>query len=464
MDRPLVRGILAGQARARGVFLPKNCHFLTGAWEDVVVPSAFSSSHAPSPELVRLTRNALSHLYDSAYLENHPLAALLETGGKLEHAPRAQRLRRLLLDCIEALRPQSAIGTGAEGSRAYAFLTYRYLDGMAMEEIAARRALSERQAYRELERGLEAVAALLNERIGELGTIVDPLPRVAEGPLADQVQVAQVEVARLRQTVRSEAIAPGEVFHGVLAMLAPILQELGVRCVVESAGSWPLIVADRVMFRQAILNLLTYASHVVAPGRLTMRAVAEEGGMLQITVIADSPPNWESGTSAEVSDNDPVRLGVARALVEAQGGRLATQAGAGRWSARIWCRTAARRTILVVDDNQDLIALFQRFVAGHDITVIGANESTQALHLAAELRPELITVDVMMPSLDGWDVLQRLKATPATASIPVVVCSVLHEPELARGMGASDYLTKPVQQADLLAVLGRHLGRPRLAT
>ena len=433
-------------------------------WEDVVVvSSAFPPSHTPSPELVRLTRNALTHLYDSAYLENHPLAAWLDLGGKLDHTPRAQRLRRLLLDCIEALRPQSVTGLGAEGSRAYAILTYRYVDGMAMEEIAARRALSERQAYRELERGLEAVAALLHERVGELGPAVDPLPR-AEEPLADQVQVAQVEVARLRQTVRAESLAPGEVFDGVLAMLAPILRELEVRCLVESAGTWPAIVADRVMFRQAILNLLTYASHVVAPGGLSVSAVADASELLQITVIEEPDPHRESATSAEAAGGDPVRLGVARALVEAQGGRLETRTEPGRWSARVWCRTAPRRTILVVDDNQDLIALFQRFVAGHDVTVIGANESIQALRLAAELRPELITVDVMMPNLDGWDVLQRLKATLATASIPVVVCSVLHEPELARGMGASDYLIKPVQQADLLAVLGRHLGRPSLAT
>jgi CheY-like chemotaxis protein len=98
------------------------------------------------------------------------------------------------------------------------------------------------------------------------------------------------------------------------------------------------------------------------------------------------------------------------------------------------------------------------------MAVVGAKDGAPALRLAAELQPRLITIDVMMPNLDGWEVLQRLKTTPETAHIPVVVCSVLHEPELALAMGASDYLTKPVQQADLLAVLERHLGRPTPAT
>src|SRR5581483_7303336 len=170
-------------------------------------------SRTPSPEFVRLTRNALAHLYDAAYLENHPLTSMLDVAGNLDHVSRAQRLRRILLECVEALRPQSADGIGLEAARAYAILTYRYIDGMAMEEIAAKRALSERQAYRELERGLEAVAALLHERIDELGGTVRHAVVPGDEAPWDQVQVAQVEVTRLRQTVCAESLDPGDIFQ-----------------------------------------------------------------------------------------------------------------------------------------------------------------------------------------------------------------------------------------------------------
>jgi CheY-like chemotaxis protein len=422
--------------------------------------SSHPSSHPPSPELIRLVRNALTHLYDSAYLENHPLAALLDRGGNLDHVTRAQRLRRTLLDCIDNLRPPSAEGAGVEASRAHAILTYRYVDGMAMEDIAARRALSERQTYRELERGLEAVAALLRDRLGEPSPPAEPPLLSDDRPLAEQVQVAQAEVARLRQTVAAESLAPDEIFQGVLTMLALVLQQLAVRVDVASGAPWPRVIADRVMFRQALLSLLTYAGHAVAPGDLTVTTDAEGERMLRVSLTGKATVAEDGDGGRKSAGGDPVRLGVARSLVEAQGGRLATQVAGGRWRADVWFPTATRRTILVVDDNQALIALFQRYVAGHEITIIGAHDGEQARRLAAELRPELITLDVMMPSLDGWDVLQQLKATPETADIPVVICSVLHEPELARGMGASDYLVKPVQPDDLLAVLRRHLGRP----
>jgi CheY-like chemotaxis protein len=82
----------------------------------------------------------------------------------------------------------------------------------------------------------------------------------------------------------------------------------------------------------------------------------------------------------------------------------------------------------------------------------------QALALAAELQPRLILLDLMLPHQDGWDILQAFQNSPATRPIPIIICSVLNEPELALALGASDYITKPVSQVTLLAVLRRWLG------
>ncbi len=182
----------------------------------------------PSSELVRLTRNALSHLYDAAYLENHALAVASSATAKLDHVTRAQRLRRLLLDCVESLRPQQHDGSVPEAARAYAILTYRYIDGMTMEDIAAKRALSERQAYRELERGLEAVAALVQEHVGDTGLGVALAPSSGIETPDNQLHLAQVEVARLRQTVCAESLNPRDVFEGVLRMLVGLREQAAV--------------------------------------------------------------------------------------------------------------------------------------------------------------------------------------------------------------------------------------------
>jgi putative two-component system response regulator len=75
--------------------------------------------------------------------------------------------------------------------------------------------------------------------------------------------------------------------------------------------------------------------------------------------------------------------------------------------------------------------------------------------MIAETRPDLIILDVMMPSMDGWQVLRSLKQNPATKSTPIIICSVLREPELAISLGAISYLIKPVDRLELLATLER---------
>jgi CheY-like chemotaxis protein len=125
---------------------------------------------------------------------------------------------------------------------------------------------------------------------------------------------------------------------------------------------------------------------------------------------------------------------------------------------RIWLPTPAEATILVIEDNAGVIALFRRYLGGYRATLIAASGSKQAIALAAKLHPQVIVLDVMMPHEDGWEILQRLKKSHITGRIPVIVCSVLNEPELALSMGASGYITKPVTQTDFLQALQNHLG------
>jgi CheY-like chemotaxis protein len=145
-------------------------------------------------------------------------------------------------------------------------------------------------------------------------------------------------------------------------------------------------------------------------------------------------------------------------LIEAQGGQLAFTSNPTAWQAALHLPAAQQATLLVIDDNADLVALFRRYLAGHQVSVIGITESEQALQLAAELQPALILLDVMMPGLDGWEVLQHLQSTPETGHIPVVVCSVMKEHKLAHSMGARGCLTKPVSQSDFLEMTRRWLG------
>ncbi|MCX7976929.1 MAG: response regulator, partial [Bellilinea sp.] len=111
------------------------------------------------------------------------------------------------------------------------------------------------------------------------------------------------------------------------------------------------------------------------------------------------------------------------------------------------------RTILVVDDQAAALKMFERYLSRTGIQVVGNNNPEQTLQLAAQLQPDLIILDVMMPRLDGWEVLQSLQSNPATKNIPVLVCSAWDEPDLAYSLGAAAFLKKPLLQRNLLDVL-----------
>jgi CheY-like chemotaxis protein len=164
-------------------------------------------------------------------------------------------------------------------------------------------------------------------------------------------------------------------------------------------------------------------------------------------------------TAEPLARREGVGVSVAQKLVEAMGGQTRIAPGHDAWRCTFLLPTAERDTVLVVDDNADLTALFQRYAAGHNIDVVGARNGVQALELARELRPQLIILDLMLPQVDGWEILQRLRRSEETSATPIVICSVLNEPDLAFSLGASDYVTKPINQATLVDVLRRWLGK-----
>jgi len=112
--------------------------------------------------------------------------------------------------------------------------------------------------------------------------------------------------------------------------------------------------------------------------------------------------------------------------------------------------------ILVIDDNSDAIAFIKAALKDTPYTVVGVQDPLQAMELVQEMHPCAITLDVMMSDLNGWQILHQLKASPATASIPVVMLTVLAEPNIGYVLGADDYLIKPIESGVLLNTL-RHL-------
>jgi CheY-like chemotaxis protein len=113
-------------------------------------------------------------------------------------------------------------------------------------------------------------------------------------------------------------------------------------------------------------------------------------------------------------------------------------------------------TVLIIDDEENARDLLGRALVKEGFRVHSAANGEEGVRLARDLKPDVISLDVLMPGMDGWAVLRALKADPATADIPVVMVSMVDDKDIGYALGASDYVLKPFDREKLLAVLRRY--------
>ena len=114
-------------------------------------------------------------------------------------------------------------------------------------------------------------------------------------------------------------------------------------------------------------------------------------------------------------------------------------------------------TVLMIDDNADALQLLQRYLSNSRYHFVGTQDPQRGLAMAEEQAPQIIVLDVMMPERDGWTVLGQLREHPKTHDIPVIVCSILSQEQLALTLGAAQFLRKPVTRQALLSALDHQI-------
>lgn len=393
----------------------------------------------PPEDFVEQVKDALEHLYDFPYLQQHPLARKNRAEPEDIAGTTAQRLRRELVSVIETLNPGADVPFRSPHGRLYNVLHLRYVEGMTVHETANELGISARQAYRDLRRGEESVAAMVwTERHKD----------APQETRATRLSSLQAEMARLETRPRSvDVLALLQQAQRAVELLA---RQHEVRFQVNTPPSTPRAVsADPVVAHQILVTTLSHVVQQARPGTVTLALEPAEAG-LRLNV------QYEPGAEARrrLAENPVVAH-----LVDRLGWTI--HQDESPVSGAVWTLSlhmaAFGPTILVVDDNEGLVELLSRYLGGQACRVTAASSGQVGLQLAQELLPDAIILDVMMPEMDGWEFLQRLRANPATASIPVIICSVFNDPELAFSLGASLVLAKPVSRNDVLAGL-RQIG------
>jgi signal transduction histidine kinase/CheY-like chemotaxis protein len=278
------------------------------------------------------------------------------------------------------------------------------------------------------------------------------------------------------------------------AVMQPLAEKNGNRLDVTCAPGLGTMHADRTKLRQALLNLLSNACKFTERGTISLHASREAGqpGDRLVFEVRDTGIGmtrdqidrlFQAFTQADASTarkygGTGLGLVVSRRICRLMGGdvTVTSEPGAGStFTVRLPALVAEVRseptpsrmflvdgkvlhpsTVLIVDDEEPVRELMQRFLVKEGFRVVTAPGGEEGLRLARELSPDAIILDVMMPGLDGWAVLTALKADAETADIPVVMVTIVDDKNMGFALGATDYLTKPVDRTRLLAILERY--------
>ncbi|MDQ2899353.1 MAG: response regulator [Acidobacteriota bacterium] len=306
------------------------------------------------------------------------------------------------------------------------------------------------------------------------------------------LDISKIEAGKMELYL--EAFSAQKMLEDVTGMIEPLAAKNGNKLVLRCEGDLGVLHADVTKVRQALFNLLSNASKFTKDGQITL-AVERSEDWFEFRVIdtgigmttEQAGKLFQAFTQADASISQKfggtgLGLAISRHFCQMMGGdlRVESEHGVGttfimRLPARVSDKKAERKVtatsdrdatavddsmarVLVIDDDETIHDLIRRSLGKEGFHVMSAHNGEEGLRLARELRPDAITLDAMMPVTDGWSVLAKLKSDPETARIPVVMLTIVDDKNLGYSLGASDYLTKPVDRERLVATISALCG------
>ena len=326
---------------------------------------------------------------------------------------------------------------------------------------------------------------------------IEPLDRVLRAArhllalINDILDLSKIEAGKMELHLESFSLAP--LIEDVVKTIEPLAAKNGNRLIVDCLPELGTIHADQTRCRQALLNLASNANKFTEKGTVTMAARHEPiDGREWITVaVTDTGIGMNTEQMGRLfqefsqADSSTTRkyggtglgLAISRHFCRMMGGDITVDSKPGEGSTftirlpriveteqakvaepefgRAHSGAAATEAprILVVDDDPTVRELVARHLERAGFAVTTAKGGQDGLRLARELRPAAVTLDIMMPDIDGWTVLAAMKGDPALSHIPVVLMTIVEEKNRGYALGAADYLVKPVDRGKLVTAL-----------
>jgi GAF domain-containing protein/CheY-like chemotaxis protein len=304
------------------------------------------------------------------------------------------------------------------------------------------------------------------------------------------LDLSKIEAGKMELYLESFDVAG--LVGDIAAVIQPLAAKNGNQLDVRCPDGLGAMRADLTKVRQALFNLLSNACKFTDRGTVSLAVAREprDGEDWMVFSVSDTGIGmtteqlaklFEAFTQADAATTrryggTGLGLALSRRLCRMMGGDVTAASEAGRGStftirlpahvaevaeepislAAVKSAEPGQGTVLVIDDEAAVRDLMQRFLGKEGFRVVTAHGGEDGLRQARELRPDAITLDVMMPGMDGWAVLSALKADPEVADIPVVMLTIVDDKNLGYALGASDYLTKPIDRERLVTVLKQY--------
>jgi len=301
------------------------------------------------------------------------------------------------------------------------------------------------------------------------------------GLINDILDLSRIEAGKMDLTF--DEVNVSDLISSVMSTAAGLVKDKPIEMKSEIEPDLPLVRADAMRIRQVLINFMSNAAKFTEEGEIVVKATLEEAAKRQQAVmvsVIDTGPGISQEDQAKLFQpfsqvdasltrkvgGSGLGLSICHHFIQMHNGQIGVRSAAGKGSTFYFTipivqsdpeleDSEGERVILAIDDDPQIISLYERYLQPKGFQVVGLNNPAKAKERAEELKPFAITLDIMMPGYDGWQVLTDLKSSPETRDIPVVVCSIVENEEKGFSLGAADYLVKPVLEDDLLASLDR---------
>ncbi|MCI0552589.1 MAG: GAF domain-containing protein, partial [Anaerolineae bacterium] len=300
------------------------------------------------------------------------------------------------------------------------------------------------------------------------------------GLINDVLDLARIEAGKME--LNFEEVHLAEMTTSVMSTAKGLVKEKPIQLLQRIPADMPTVRGDTMRVRQVLLNLISNASKFTDEGSITVQTLVQKsptGRMEAVVNVIDTGPGISmedqeklfkafsqvDGSATRKSGGSGLGLSICANLVQLHGGKIGVYSEIGKGST-FWFTLPlyhqpkeripeGKKVVLAIDDDPQVISLYERYLSPQGYHVEPLTDPSKARERILEIKPFAVTLDIMMPSLDGWTVLTTLKSDPATRDYPVIICSITEKADKGFSLGAADYLVKPILEEDLVHALDR---------